>query len=158
MAIVQPPEAMGLLLREAFRAMVERLGHQFDNMDLGLSQWLTLKLMGLGTIKCIGDINRELGLTTGASTRLVDQLEGKGLIARQRSETDRRVVEIALTARGDEMIGAMQPRLTLLWKEQLSAFTLEERNQLFSLLLRLRDGLRGADGCPIGKRMLGQRE
>jgi DNA-binding MarR family transcriptional regulator len=143
-AIVHPPEAMGMLLRETFRAMVERVEHQFDDMDLGLSQWLTLKLMGLGKIQCVGDINRELGLTTGASTRLVDQLEAKTFIIRQRSADDRRVVGVALTAEGTAMIEAMQPRLISLWNDQLAVFRAEERAMLFSLLSRLRDGLRGS--------------
>ncbi len=75
MTLKKHPEAMGALIREIFRAMIDRVEYQFNDMDLVLSQWLALKLIGAGTICCIGDVTRELGLETGASTRLIDQLE-----------------------------------------------------------------------------------
>ncbi|WP_019832878.1 MarR family winged helix-turn-helix transcriptional regulator [Sphingomonas sp. PR090111-T3T-6A] len=138
----QPPDGICLLLRTTFLAMVDRVEHEFDDLGLALSQWLTLKLINIGTISCIGDINRELGLTTGASTRLVDQLENRNLIVRRRGGADRRVVEIMLTDEGQRVIVAIQPRLADLWEEQLSDFEEDERDTLFALLSRLRDGLR----------------
>ena len=135
------PDQMGALVRETFRAMVDRVEHQFDDVDLILSQWLTLKLVGSGRIGCIGDVNRELGLESGSSTRLVDQLENRGLLVRERSAIDRRVVGISLTEQGGVVIESMQPRLFRFWDEQLSQFSVEEREQLFKLLARLRDSL-----------------
>jgi len=125
--------------------MVERVEHVFDDTDLTLSQWLTLKLMGEGAIMCIGDVNRELGITSGAATRLVDQLEGRMFICRQRSTSDRRSVGISLTDEGRSVIRVMQPRMAGFWARQLSIFTPAERSLLFSLLARLRDDLRAAE-------------
>lgn len=137
----QPPETMGALIRETFRAMVARVEHQFDDSDLALSQWLALKLIGAGDIACIGDVNRELGLESGAATRLVDQLENRHLLQRRRSMTDRRVVGIELTQDGAAVIEAMQPRLAAFWREQLGIFSEAEQDMLFAMLSRLRDRL-----------------
>lgn len=139
---------MGALVRETFRAMVERVEHQFDDTDMNLSQWLTLKLIGSGEISCIGDVNRSLGLESGSSTRLVDQLECKGLLARKRSATDRRVVEIGLTPEGAAILQAVRPRLASFWETQLSIFSETEQDQLFTLLTRLRDRL-ADEGGPV---------
>jgi len=135
------PDQMGALIRETFRAMVERVEAQFQDTDIALSQWLTLKLIGSGKIGCIGDVNRELGLESGSSTRLVDQLESKGLLSRRRSSTDRRVVGIHLTEAGILVIKAMQPQIEGFWTKQLSVFSSGEQEQLFALLSRLRCGL-----------------
>ena len=150
MTAEHPPEAMGALIRETFRAMVECVEHQFDDADLVLSQWLALKLIGAGTITCVSDVSRELGIATGASTRLVDQLENFRFLMRRRSATDRRVVEIMLTKAGKAVVEEMQPRLARFWSEQLDIFSDAERNLLFSMLFRLREKLgvdkRGRDG------------
>ena len=118
--------------------MVERIEHQFDDTDLGLSQWLALNLTGNGRISCIGDVTRELGLATGASTRLIDQLENRGLVTRRRSMADRRVVSVALTQQGVTIVRNMQPHVDQFWKEQLEIFAEAERSLLFELLTRLR--------------------
>ncbi len=138
----QSPEIMGALTREIFMAAVDRMDHQLDGTELILSQWLALKLISAGSIRCVGDVGREIGLETGASTRLVDQLENRGFIVRSRSVTDRRVVGIRLTDDGAAVIESMQPRLACFWRERLRMFSGEEIDLLFNMLFRLRDGLR----------------
>ena len=136
-----PPDQIGGLIRETFRAMVSRVEQEFDHDGLALSQWLALRLIDEGRISCIGDVNKELGLESGASTRLVDQLENKKMLVRRRSEYDRRVVKILITDDGRKFVVSMQPRLLAFWKARLSSFSAGELNQLFSLLSRLRDRL-----------------
>ena len=132
---------MGALIRDIFRAMIARVEYQFVDTDLVLSQWLALKLIGNGSIACIGDVTRELGIESGASTRLVDQLENRGLLTRQRSADDRRIVRIALTEGGAAVIDEMQPRLVQFWREQLNIFSPADLDLLFAMLLRLRNKL-----------------
>lgn len=134
---------MGALVRDTFRAMVVSVESQFDESELVLSQWLTLKLVATGRIECIGDVNRELGLESGASTRLVDQLQKRGWLTRKRSPVDRRVVTLRLTQQGRALIEIVRPRLLRFWETQLSSFSPEEAEQLFALLSRLQVGLGG---------------
>lgn len=144
---------MGALVRETFRSMVDQVELQLQATDLNLSQWLTLKLMGQNVISCIGDVSREVGLESGASTRLVDQLEINGLIDRRRCEADRRVVKITLTQSGRKMLARMHPRIAGFWEERLRIFTADERAALFGLLRRLRDDLKQP---PMARRAAGQ--
>jgi len=149
-----PPEAIGGLLRETFRAMIRRVEHEFDQTDLALSQWMALRLIDTGTIACVGDVCRELGLDSGTSTRLIDQLELKCLIRRQRSGRDRRIVSLFISEAGRELVCAMQPRLRSFWSSHLEIFSAEEKAQLFTLLGRLRErlaiGPMAEDGCVTG--------
>lgn len=48
----------------------------------------------------IGDVARFLGCATGTASELVKRLQGKGLIARRRSDPDERVVRLELTDAG----------------------------------------------------------
>ncbi len=144
----QAPEAMGGLIRDTFRAMIKSVEQEFDESEFQLPEWLTLKLIGSGRIKCVGDVSRELGTESGGSTRLVDRLEMRGLLRRQRSQTDRRMVGIILTEDGHKMLHSVQPRLAEFWRQKLSVFTDMETAQLFSLLSRMRMELNSGGPSP----------
>jgi len=51
-----------------------------------------------------------MGVTMAAASSLLDRLEKGGLITRDRSETDRRVVYAGLTTQGREVIGTFAAR------------------------------------------------
>lgn len=62
-----------------------------------------------------------LDVSVASATGIVDRMEKKGVIERTRSEEDRRVVEVSVTERGEEIFSAMQAerqiRLTQLLSE-----------------------------------------
>jgi DNA-binding MarR family transcriptional regulator len=62
------------------------------------------------------ELKRFLNLNSSTVSGIVDRLEKKGLVARLPRSGDKRVVNIALTAAGDELIAAMPSLL----HEQLS--------------------------------------
>ncbi|SFE74246.1 DNA-binding transcriptional regulator, MarR family [Paenibacillus catalpae] len=64
---------------------------------------LLLTLHTSGSLK-VSDIADILGLTSGAITGIADKLVAEGWISRERASNDRRVVYIALTAKGKEMM------------------------------------------------------
>ena len=74
---------------------------------------------------------------SGAITRLVDQLEKRGLVKRLRSKTDRRVVNLSLTPAGGVLAKSLSVRVVEYWNEMLEGFSHEESAMLISLLTRL---------------------
>ena len=61
----------------------------------------------------------------------------RGLVARGRSETDRRVVTLSLTPRGCSLVEALAPKVMNFWNDLLSGFTHAEVDILINLLTRL---------------------
>lgn len=51
----------------------------------------------------VGSLADNLGTTPPVITRTLDRLEGMRLVSRQRSTTDRRVVHLSLTRKGEEL-------------------------------------------------------
>jgi MarR family transcriptional regulator, organic hydroperoxide resistance regulator len=51
----------------------------------------------------------EANVTKGTLTGVLDTLEGRGLVVRRRHEEDRRLVSVALTAAGEELIAGLYP-------------------------------------------------
>lgn len=69
------------------------------SVDLADGHFFVLAMLMQGTKKA-SDIAADLGITSGAVTGLADKLAGMGLISRERSEEDRRVVLLSLTEQG----------------------------------------------------------
>jgi DNA-binding MarR family transcriptional regulator len=55
----------------------------------------------------LSQLGAELGLAPPSITRLVDRLEARDLIARQRDEVDRRKVVATLTEKGRQLVSAL---------------------------------------------------
>ena len=74
-------------------------------------------------------------------TRLVDRLEDRGLVQRVRSEEDRRVVNVRITAKGSKTLADLEPVVAQLEKNLLANFS-EER---LKLLINLLEDARGEE-------------
>ncbi|MBM7865936.1 MarR family transcriptional regulator [Heliobacterium gestii] len=96
-------------LLEAFfynvKCAVQDIGPEYH---LGEGQiFLLYILLKSGTCKAT-DIADQIGITSGAVTGMMDKLAGMGLITRERSEKDRRVVMVSLTDTGLKTIQTIQ--------------------------------------------------
>ena len=74
-------------------------------------------------------------------TRLMDRLEARGLVRRERSKEDRRVVITYITGQGLELLESLDEPVLQYLKEQLGH--LGERN--LQLLIKLLESLREGD-------------
>lgn len=95
-------KAHGLLLREVRRRVPEALTlPQFDVMAQ-----LHRSVNGMTA----GELTRELLVTAGNLTGIVERLVGLGLVERQRVLEDRRAVRLRLTTRGRRLMSRAIPR------------------------------------------------
>jgi DNA-binding MarR family transcriptional regulator len=129
--------SIGYLLRRLNNLMTPRAEARFASQDLTFSHWVALICLRDGVVGTCADIARHLNHDSGATTRLVDQLESRGLVARNRSKTDRRVVHLTLTPKGRAVTKALAPTTIDFWNEALSTFTAAEATTLIGLLSRL---------------------
>ncbi|AXI81182.1 MarR family transcriptional regulator [Peterkaempfera bronchialis] len=58
----------------------------------------------------MGDLSRDLVLTSGGATRLVDRMVAAGLVERCRSQSDKRVQLVTLTGEGERTLVAAARR------------------------------------------------
>jgi DNA-binding MarR family transcriptional regulator len=68
--------------------------------NLSTSQLLVLGILADGSARTVGSIAEHVGLAQATVTSLVDRLEERNLVLRQRSESDRRQVNVMLTDAG----------------------------------------------------------
>ena len=139
--------ALGYLIRRLNNLMLPRVEALFVGEDLTLSQWIVLVSLRDGFVSTCAEIARHLNHDTGATTRLVDQLERRGLVNRNRSASDRRVIHIELTPQGDAIASAFTPRIVEFWNTVLSDFAQEDAARLVDLLTHLAERV---EKMPIG--------
>ena len=82
------PQGPGRLIRCLYRQMVSLSEAQFPETDLSFIHWLSLMLVHDGVVVTAGDLAKETMMTTGAITRLVDVLEDRRLLIRDRCAAD----------------------------------------------------------------------
>jgi DNA-binding MarR family transcriptional regulator len=74
-------------------------------------------------------------------TGLADRLEAAGLVRRERSSQDRRVVFVGITPEGVSVLASLDAPLPALEKKLLAGLTQAEQRQLIELLEKVRDHL-----------------
>ena len=130
-------KAIGYLVRRLHNAMMPRAEALFADAELTFSHWVILIGLRDGAVASCADIARHMNHDTGATTRLIDQLEERGLLVRTRSKHDRRVIHLTLTQEGRTTTKALVPRVVELWNGALKDFSHTEVETLVDLLSRL---------------------
>jgi DNA-binding MarR family transcriptional regulator len=134
-------DSVGYLLRRVYSIMHERMEAALAGHDFTLMQWIVLLYLRDGIATTASDIAREFRHDSGALTRVIDQLQRRGLVSRRRSTSDRRVVDLTLTAKGGRTIEDLLPVVVGQMNEALAPFTRVEFEQMRSLMERLVDHL-----------------
>jgi DNA-binding MarR family transcriptional regulator len=123
----------------------DRLQHRFARLfrEFGLtpSQYNILRILrGEGKpMPCLEIAQRTITVVPGI-TGLIDRLEEAKLVSRQRSEEDRRVVNVSLTQAGQEVLARLEEPVNDLHAKLLNHFAPEELAELIRLLEKVRQG------------------
>jgi DNA-binding MarR family transcriptional regulator len=96
--------------------------------------WAIRRNPGFG----VGDLAEREGVSPPAMTAYVDRLEAAGLVARTRSEQDRRRVELALTDEGVRVLRSARSRRTAWLAARLNLLDDEELATIDAALPALR--------------------
>ncbi|WP_231612639.1 MarR family winged helix-turn-helix transcriptional regulator [Novipirellula galeiformis] len=131
-------EAILNLLRTNDRFM-NRFGRLFRQFELTPSQYNVLRILrGEGKPMPCQEIAGRMIQVVPAMTGLLDRLEKQGLVARERSSEDRRVVYIELTATAKDLLKQMDSPVMELHSQLIGHLTRTELNELSRLLEKAR--------------------
>ena len=140
--------SIGYLLKRAHSLIAERIEPELAQAGLTFTQYVVLihlrdRPAVSATVLC-----ELLCHDSGALTRVLDQLEARDFIQRERSREDRRSVLLQLTERGREALEALLPGVIARLNETLSDFSRSELTELMRLLTKLIGDLESSTGAP----------
>jgi DNA-binding MarR family transcriptional regulator len=124
-------------MRRIDKLMSSFVESRFEDTGISFVQWIALKVVRDGVARNAGELARELSITTGATTRMIDVLETRGLMVRDRGGEDRRVVNLAVTEEGRETVEQLMLRVVEAWNEVLKDFDQAEVDLMVMNLMRL---------------------
>jgi DNA-binding MarR family transcriptional regulator len=134
-------QSLGYLTRRVQNLTTPHAEAIFADEDLTFTQWIALMGLREGVAETSADLARHLNHDAGAVTRLVDELEKRGLLRRERSKSDRRVVKLILTPQGRTVAKMHVPPIVDFWNRVTDDFTAAEIKQLLALMARMIDRL-----------------
>lgn len=115
--------------------LVEAASANGPHADLSMQELRVVEYLGDEGAHRMGELAEFLLLAVNSVTTLVDNLEKKQLVRRQRSEEDRRIVLVELTEAGQKIYAAAFQEKLLLLRNMLSGLTDEEQD-IFMVLFR----------------------
>lgn len=104
-----PRDSIGYLVKQVQRLMTDRIESAFAAQSFTFQQWIVLMYLRDGIASTPAELCRETRHDSGAMTRLIDQLERRSLIRRERRADDRRVTELHLTDNGRAELRTLTP-------------------------------------------------
>jgi DNA-binding MarR family transcriptional regulator len=140
----EPRKAVGYLvnrLREEMGASLERrfAAHpELAALELSWPQFRIIATIAVDSeAKSASSLCKSVSYDAGAMTRMVDRLESKGLIRRERCPNDRRLVYLELTEAGRSVWPIMMEITRQALNGLLRGFTKAEARQLEGFLRRM---------------------
>jgi DNA-binding MarR family transcriptional regulator len=126
--------------RAVFRRYLDAVGlHGLaaaEAAGLHASEWYALSLLDLEGPLTSGELSTRTGLTTGATTRLIDRLERAGYVRRTADPADRRKVVVEPVPEAlsgvDAIVGPARRHIA----DIITGYTAEQRELLFDYFTR----------------------
>ena len=127
-------QSVGFLLTKARNILTAEMETALQVLDITGPQMGVLVAMQRGLASTPFELSKMLSVDTGLMTRILDKLETKGLLERSRSTDDRRVVNLALTKKGEEVAAEIPNIAPEVLNARLKKFTKAEFEELCRLL------------------------
>lgn len=125
-------------------AVNTRTSQNYAQAGLTVSQFGVLEALYHGGPLCQRDIARKILKSTGNITMVIDNLEKRQLVQRERDAEDRRFITIRLTEAGERLIATIFPGQVSAIVAAMSPLSEEEQEQLGRLCRKL--GVKGGGG------------
>ena len=140
---LEAERSVGFLIKRCGVLMTQIAERRFESQPISFNQWVIL--IRLSQVPHISPtvLSEFMGHDMGALTRLVDELEHKGLARRERSQHDRRAVEIAITPEGRRLALAGKRFVVDLLNELVEPYSRTEMDTFISLLQKLLARMQG---------------
>lgn len=132
----------GYLISQARNALFAALDKEMLPLDLTASQFVVVIGAMRKRAQTVTEFGRLVGIEPGPMSRLLDRMEAKGIIRRERDQADGRQVNIVLTEKGVALYPQIEARRQKVYWQLLNGFSDQEaaafKDALEKILLNAR--------------------
>jgi len=134
---LEAPTSIGFLIKRCGGLMSQLAERHFAAEQVSFTQWMVIATLGRYERLTATALSEKTCHDMGALTRIVDDLEEEGLVRRERTERDRRVVEIAVTPEGRRYLQTGKRLVVELLNSLVEPFSRQELETLIALMQRM---------------------
>ncbi|HEX8756137.1 MAG TPA: MarR family transcriptional regulator [Steroidobacteraceae bacterium] len=149
---LQAGKSIGFLVKRCGGLMSQLAERRFAGEPVSFMQWMVMANLARFEHLTASALAAQICHDMGALTRIVDELEKQGLARRERSESDRRVVEITLTSEGRRHLQGGKRIVVEMLNSLVEPFSREELETLIGLMQRMMARLQEAEALPVAAR------
>lgn len=128
---------VGHLIGRARSALLTGFDTEMEPFGLTGAQFAVLKNVADGVADTAADLCRTMHYDTGSMTRMLDRLEEKAVLRRERCTEDRRVVYLRITDTGNELLPQLRTAANRVIARHLAGFSAAEVGTLKQYLERM---------------------
>jgi DNA-binding MarR family transcriptional regulator len=126
------------LMRNIFRIVKSDLSNLFKD-DISNNEFIILKVLSENSSLKLSDVSKLLNVSKAHLTAVTDTLESSGLILRDRSTVDRRVMNLSITPKGLETLKRLEQIKSEYFINKFQSFTTEELDTLTYMLEKMNE-------------------
>ncbi|MBE1549842.1 DNA-binding MarR family transcriptional regulator [Mycobacterium sp. OAS707] len=134
-------KTVSLRISAVSRVHRQHAGALLHGIGLSAGQELLLMLLWDKEPRSQAELTRELAIEPPTTSKMLARLERGGLIARERSDSDRRTVLVSLTEAGRALEGPVNAAWRTLEEDTVAALTPQQQEDLMILLGRVLESL-----------------
>jgi DNA-binding MarR family transcriptional regulator len=129
--------AIGPLIGRVRSIALSALDGELQSFGITGMQFVVFKQVADGVAQTAADLCRLMHYDTGSMTRILDRLEERHWIQRERSKDDRRVVRLRVTSAGRGALPRLQDSAGHVVQRMLAGFNATEVKDLHGFLSRM---------------------
>ena len=130
-----PREEAYLNLARTYNMLATEYNHYFKDHNLTQPQYNVLRILrGHGARVSVYQISGEMVTQQSDMPRLIDRLEARGYVVKKRCDKDRRIVWVALTKQGKDILRKIDSSLGKLHQQLLGHMSKKQLAELSHLL------------------------
>lgn len=126
-----------LSLIRASDFLTSQISFRCENQGLTISQFGILDALYRGGAYCQKELGEKIFKSSGNITLVIDNLEKRGFVRRERKGDDRRFISIHLTDEGRKVISEVLPKVANFIQDELKVLTGDEQEFLRSICRKL---------------------
>ncbi|MGD9567740.1 MAG: MarR family winged helix-turn-helix transcriptional regulator [Sedimentibacter sp.] len=102
-------KCVGHITETTTKQISDAFSHRFQNTGVTRIQWIALYYIEKNKIISQRELSNLMNVKDSSAGRLIDRLERDGLVERKRNDSDRRIIYIQLTKKGNELFLELKP-------------------------------------------------
>jgi len=130
------PYGMGYRIKLLSQLLGRKFQERLDPFGLTIFHWVVLCCLWEEDGLAISSIGEKLQQVGGTLTGVLDRMESRGLIRRERDQTDRRIWRIWLSDEGKNLRTILPPIAVEIREQAMKGVSLSDQEQLSALLNR----------------------